>query len=138
MVVSLRTKQITIKHEHSHLYECSIGALLLQQQNDLILFSKDGMIVLNLGMMGETKRAIKDSQDVDYYLHTLSSCKDLRLEESNHLKFSRKEQDGLYEISVQEQFRDDTGETCFQEVYKIKIDEMSLREVLIFQSICNC
>ena len=92
MVVSLKTKQILIKHEHSHLYECSIGALLLKLQNDLILFSKDGMIVLNLGTsQSANKRAIKDSQDVDYYLHTLSSCKDLRLEESNHLKFSRKE-----------------------------------------------
>jgi len=71
MVVSLKTKMIIYKHEHSHLFECSIRALLLKS-NDIVLLSKEGMMVLNLG--SEDRRAITDSKEVGYMLYSLKYC----------------------------------------------------------------
>jgi len=50
-------------------------------------------------------------------LHSLESCNDLRLEESNHLRF-RHEGNKLI-LSVQEQFEDSELETFFEDIYKI-------------------
>lgn len=39
---------------------------------------------------------------------------------------------------MQEQYQDGDGETYFEDIYKFCIDEMSLRELLLCQSIFSC
>ena len=61
-------------------------------------------------------------------LHHLESCSDLALEPSNHLLYTLKGKDMI--ISIQNQY-EDYGETIFEDIYTIKLQEMTLRESLL-------
>lgn len=62
--------------------------------------------------MAKTNRKIvADVNGQQTMLHSLESCTDLKLEDSNHLLFSQI-QDKLI-VSVQEQYQSNDGETYF-------------------------
>ena len=85
LMVNLDTKMIEYRHESYHLWEANIRSILLQNL-DCIIFSQDGMFIVNLGT--KSKRIIQDKAGVTWMLHPLLSCTDLLLEDSNHLLFS--------------------------------------------------
>jgi len=104
------------------------------------VLTNNKMNVINLGNTFEKSKRIvastNPSDPVKKVVHSLASCNDLRLEESNHLKF-RETKIGLT-ISVLQQYLDNEGENFFQDIFKIKIDRLALREILLLQSIFFC
>lgn len=97
--------------------------------------SKDGINLLSLGnSMG---RVVKDKDGLQRFIHGLGSCNYLKIERENHIKFSCQFYDNR-QICIQDQFDDKTGETQFSNIYKIKVDEITLRELLLVQSIYTC
>jgi hypothetical protein len=58
------------------------------------------MKIISLGT--RPKKIVQDENGVEWMLHSLSSCDDLILEESNHLLFKMKDDDDYLEISIQE------------------------------------
>ena len=69
-------------------------------------------------------------------IHSLDSCNDLILEKTNHVFFKRRGEELI--ISIQEQHFDQGGDTYFETIYKVRILDMSLRELLFCQSIFSC
>jgi len=67
-------------------------------------------------------------------IHSLGSCNYLKIEPSNHLLFQCQFYDDR-KVAVQEQYTDSEGQTHFEDIYKIKIFEPTLRELMLFQSI---
>ena len=82
MMVNLETQMIVFKHESPHLFETSIRCLMLKS-DDLIMFSHNGIFILNIGM----KQKTIEVGTLSYRLHSVHSCNDLHLEPTNHLKF---------------------------------------------------
>lgn len=133
MLLNLATKMIIFRHESQHLWEASVRSVLLKSE-DLIILSHEGIRILNLGL--RPKKVVKSQNNTEYMLHPLNSCSDLRLESTNHLKFTHG-RNGMV-VSVQEQYQDSSLETFFDDIYKICIHELALRELLLIQSIFLC
>lgn len=67
-------------------------------------------------------------------VHALGKCNYLKIEESNHIMFKMQ----FYEdrqICVQEQYSDTEKNTHFDDIFSIKIHEITLRELMLVQSI---
>lgn len=112
-VIDLATKRVVYRHESYHLWEASIRGLLLKNY-DFIILSKDGQKVMSLGY--RNKRDLRDDSGTTWQLHSLDSCRDLLLEPSNNLLFTRKQNEII--ISVQEEYQ--IGEdTNFEDIYKV-------------------
>ena len=72
-------------------------------------------------------------------VHSLMSCNYLKIEESNHIYVERTMPDTNQRvINIQEQWKDKNDETQFYTIYSISIDEMTLRELILLQSIFFC
>ncbi len=70
-------------------------------------------------------------------IHSLGSCNYLKIESTNHLLFAFQ----FYEnrqVCIQEQYNDADGGTHFEDIFRIKIFEITLRELLLLQSIYAC
>jgi len=87
IIVDLKTKMIVFRHESEHMWEASIRSFLLQT-NELIILSNTGMFALNLTIESNKKsKVIGKENNIQKVMHPLSSCNDLRLEDSNHVLF---------------------------------------------------
>lgn len=84
MVICLKHNTIIYRYETFHIWESTIRGIILKNY-DYVMISKDGTFVMSLGY--QEKRKIRGSHGTDQMLHTLDSCRDLRLEETNHLMF---------------------------------------------------
>lgn len=82
-------------------------------------------------------KVVQDQEGFDRMIHPLSVCDSLRIESSNHIYFSCQYYDNR-QIKLQEQFQDQDGQTNFIDIFKIKIWEITLRELLILQSFYTC
>ena len=131
-VFDVETKLLRFWHESFQLYESPVKGFLLRKNKDFLIISKDGINVLNLGMKGA--RPVTDNNGATRMLHALAACNYLRIEKTNHIYFRCQ----FYEnrrICIQDQFCDDAGQTQFDDIYRIKIHEPTLRELLLIQSI---
>lgn len=96
-----------------------------------MIINKEGINIIGLGQ--KKVRKLTDNEGSTRMLHSLGSCNYLKVEPSNHLLFACQ----FYEkrtICVQEQFNDKEGNTRFEDIYKIRIHELTLRELLLIQS----
>lgn len=72
-------------------------------------------------------------------VHSLPSCCYLKIAESNLLTFERPKQGTNNRIvKIQEQQQDQFGNTYYDDIYEVNIDEMSLRELMVIQSVFMC
>ena len=72
-------------------------------------------------------------------VHSLESCNYLKIEDSNHLKFLRpKNGESERLVQIQEQYLDHNGDTFYDDIYQLSLAEMSLRELILIQSIFKC
>lgn len=116
MVICLHQKSILYRFESYHLWEINIGGILLQN-NDFIIFDKDGMSIMNLGT--QDKKTIKGLRGYKSVLHSLNSCCDLKLEESNHIMFHHGDEGTI--ITVQDLYEDKIGDIHFEKIFKLKV-----------------
>ena len=141
IVMDLETKKFRFWYEGHHLWESPICGLLLQNKEFMTL-SKDGITILAVGRERTGVRVIKDQDDVKTILHPLTSCEFLRISPTNFMLFAFQRSD-CKRIKVQEQYsykkcesdRDEDAETCFDDIYQIKVDDIDLRELLMLRSL---
>ena len=82
-------------------------------------------------------RMITDNLGEKRMMHPLGTVSYLKLEPTNHICFRNQFYDNR-RICIQDQFNDIRGNTQFEDIYKIKIHEPTLRELLMIQSIYCC
>ena len=133
-VIDLQTKLIKYWHEGYQLWESPVKGFLLTT-NDFLILSKDG---INLLALGEKEgRAVKDKDGLDRLIHSVGSCNYLKIEPTNHLLFACQFYNDR-QICIQEQYNDGDQQTHFDDIFKVKIHEITLRELLLVQSIYAC
>ena len=127
------------RHESFQLWESEINGILLAKSHDFITLNKDGISVVALGT--KEKKQIRDSEGQIRMLHSLDSCSYLKISPSNYLVFECAKLDKRV-VSIQQEFMElndlKTEETSFERVYNIKISDITLRELILFQSIYLC
>ena len=88
-------------------------------------------------LSGRLNRTIKDFNGDDNIIYSLKSCEYLKLEPRNHLSFSTNKL-GEQIIELKEQYVDELGDTNFLSLYKIKLSNLTLRQLLVLQSFSAC
>jgi len=101
--------------------------------NDYIIINKDGTSFVPLGIgNGMDIRAIYNPDGTERMVHSLHSACFLKIEPSNTLSFERPLQgEDIREIVVQEQGTNTMGNTYYDKIFKLNINEMSLRELIL-------
>lgn len=84
-VLDLKTKIIIYRYENQHLWEYSITSLFLSNY-DFMIFSQKGIQLMTL--CEEANKAIQDSNNTNWKIHSLTSFVDLKLERKNALLFT--------------------------------------------------
>ena len=141
MDISVDDEQTMIfRHESFQLWESECMGLLLHKNKDFITVNKQGMQVLCLGTV--ERRAIKDSDGIDRMIHSLESVNFLKLDKNNYVLFECAKPD-MRIISIdQEYIKGDSStgvdEASFWPLYKVKLHEITLRELMLFQSLYVC
>jgi len=133
-VFSLKSRLIEFWHESNQLWESPVKGFLLNT-NDFMILSKDGINIIAIGH--KEPRIIKDSEGWKRKILSLGNAQFLRVEPTNHILFSCQ----FYEnrqVCVQEQYNDLDGNTHFDDIYRVKINEPTVRELLLIQSIYAC
>jgi len=69
-------------------------------------------------------------------LHSLESTNYLKVEPNNHILIQDLNNEIL--IMIQEQVTDSQGETSYEDILKIRLNEITLRELLVLQSLYLC
>lgn len=121
-------------YEGYQLWESPIRGFLLQN-NDFLMLSKDGINLIALG--AKPNKLVLDKDNQKRLMHSLGSCDYLKVARTNHLLFACQYYEDR-QICLQEQYQDQDGDTRFDDIFKIKIYEITLRELLLVQSIYNC
>ena len=133
-VFDLKDKLIKYWFEGYQLWESPVKGFLLNT-NDFLILSKEGTSLLALGE--KESRVVKDKEGQWRMIHALGVCNYLKIEPTNHILFAMQ----FYEdrqICIQEQYDDNERQTHFDDIFRIKIHEITLRELLLVQSIYAC
>jgi len=133
-VINLEDKLIKYWHEGYQLWESPVKGFLLNS-NDFLILSKDGINVIALGE--KDGRVIKDQEGFDRYIHSLGSINYIKIEKTNHLLFACQFYNDR-QVCLQHQYVTQDGQTNFDDIFKIKVHEITLRELLLLQSIYAC
>ena len=139
MDISVDEEQtIIFRHESFQLWESESMGLLLNKNKDFVTLNKDGMQVLSLG--SNEKRHVKDDTGMDRMIHSLESYNFLKVDSNNFLLFECAKHDKRA-ISIQQEYTTENSsgeEAGFWGLYNVKINEITLRELLLFQSLYVC
>jgi len=122
------------RHESFQLWETKISGLILIKNKDYISFSKSGINVIALG--SKQKRPLKDSEGQAKMIHSLDSLSFLKPESVNFINYQCQDYNNRI-ISIEQEWTTGT-ETRYVEVYKVKIFEITLRELMILMSFYIC
>ena len=85
------------------------------------------------------KRILVDEKNKEYVIHSLESFNYLKIDPGNFISFEQRESDILINV-MQEYVKtgEDEAFTTFSKVYSIKVDQVTLRQLLLFQSLFLC
>jgi len=137
-LINIKTGRIIFKHDNYQLWESPVIGFLNTYNNDFVILNKDGMGFIPLGNK-EYKRPIDSQDGTMRMVHSLPSCDYLKIEESNLISFERAKQGTNNRlVKIQEQQKDFAGNTYYDDIYAVNIDEMSLRELMVINSIFMC
>jgi hypothetical protein len=112
-----------------------VSGVLLAKSKEFLSFSRAGINVLALG--SSSKRPLKDSMGFNKMIHSLDSLSFLKVDPYNYLNFRCQDYNNRV-ISVEQEYIKEGfkgKENIYEDLYKIKIHEVTLRELLILQSI---
>lgn len=111
--------------------------LAIRDCNYIVKINKNGMFLINNG--GDTKFHFKSHDGQPKVVHSLESFDYLKLEPSNYIYFQNKpeydEVNILQEYSKEDYDKSGFGESKFATLYQVKLQNISLRELLTFQSL---
>ena len=131
---------ILFRHESFQLWESECMGLLLSKNKDFIHLNKSGMHVLSLGTM--EKRAITDNKKMNRMIHSLESCNFLKVDKSNYLVFQCQKASNRV-VAIEQEYvkgetKDSGEETSFTNLLNVRVHEITLRELLLFNSLYVC
>lgn len=105
--------------------------MLLRLSKEFVTFSKAGMNVVALG--NQDTKYLKDNFGLDKILHSLDSLNYLKVDPANYVNCKCQNYENRVISIEQENVREDNS-IFNTELYKIKLNEITLRELLILQS----
>ena len=112
---------------------------MLSKHKDFVSLNRDG---INLVALGSTeKRLLVDQEGNERIIHSLESCNYLKVDHTNYIMFAcAKYNDRQIQVQqeVSKQNQQGSDETSFTKIYNIKVWEITLRELLFFQSLYLC
>ena len=128
------------RHESFQLWESAIAGMCLQTTNkEYVTMSKSGLNVLALGKVEKRKLSSSDGQMK--IIHSLDSLSFLKVDKINYINFKCQDYSNRI-ISIEQEdehtiMANGKPETInsYREIYKVKIFEITLRELLILQSL---
>lgn len=96
------------------------------------MINRDGLSVISLGSEG--KRSVKAQNGQDKMIHPLESTNYLKVEKDNYITFEFSGKQKI--VHVVQQFNKKNmksgEETAFDAIYKIRVHDITLRELLLF------
>lgn len=133
-VIDIDSGRLKFKHENYQLWESPVIGFLNTFSNDYVILNKEGTSFVPLGK--QEKRAIDNPDGTERMVHSLPSCCYLEIDDSNFLSFERPNQGSLNRlVKIQEQQLDNYGNTYYDEIYSVNMDEMSLSQLIVIQSL---
>ena len=131
--------QVTLfRHESFQLWESEVRGFVIRGKKDFCILSKSGLNILALGAID--KRMVMDENQNERMIHSLESVNYLKVAPENYILFECAQANKV--ISIQSEFSktDATSgeETNYENVYSIQLHDITLRELLLFQSIYVC
>ena len=116
--------------------------VLLQKNKDYVHLSKAGMWVLSMG--SDEQRIIQDINGVDRMIHSLESVNFLKVDKNNFIVFECAKSSNRIVSINQEYVKKGDGEnnsgeeTLFTNLLNVQIHEVTLRQLLLFNSLYVC
>ena len=109
----------------------------MNSSDDFLVLNKEGLSFIPLG--NTEKRRIQVADGIDRMVHSLASCNYLKIEDTNYIHFIRpKGNSERRHVGIEQQFVNSKGDTNFEGLYRITLDEMTLVELILIQSIFAC
>ena len=116
--------------------------VLLNKNKDFLHLSKAGMWVLSMG--SDEQRTIKDINGMDRTIHSLESFNFLKVDKNNFLVFECAKSSNRV-VSINQEYVKKGGgenssgdETLFTNLMKVQIHTVTLRQLLLFNSLYVC
>lgn len=134
LVMDLETDRIQFKHNNYQLWESPVLGFLSTYFNDFIILNKDGMSFIRLGDK-ESRRSIPSQDGTMRMVHSLNSANYLKIEDSNMINFENSMLGDVKTVIIQEQHLDKSGNTYYDEIFRINLELMGLRELILVQSL---
>jgi len=104
----------------------------LEHSKDYLTFSRAGINILALGV--QDQKPLKDNLGMDKVMHSLDSLSYLKVDPINYINFRCQDYNNRV-MSVEQEWSvmgtNGVSNTYYDEIYKIKIHEVTLRELLI-------
>jgi len=120
------------------LWESEVRGFLISGKKDFCVLSKAGLNTIALGAID--KREVFDENNNERMVHSLESVNFLKVASDNYILFECAQAN--HSISIQSEYsRQDAQsgeETNYENVYSIQLHDITLRELLLFQSIYVC
>lgn len=136
---------VLYKHESFQLWESLVSGLLTNFNKDYISFTNIGMNVLALGELKNGKRELIDFEGQPKMIHSLDAYKFLKIDKENYINY-KCQYYANRTISIEHEWTktntdlngETDRETKYYDIYKVKIHEITLREIMILQAIYLC
>jgi hypothetical protein len=125
---------IMYRHESFQLWESCVSGILLSSTNDFLAVNKDGLTIFALG--STQRRQVRDCNGDLRMLHSLASMNYLKHDPANLVVYANQNIEKR-EVQIKQVYYRE-NETCMKDIYKIKIHKITLRELLVLQSIYVC
>ena len=143
-VFDISSSEVTtvFKLETFQLWESKIKGFYLHKNLDYVTINRQGVSVIELGT--EHKRCIYDDNGQKQLLHSLESVNYLKIDPKNFIEFSFAGQEKTlsvmnpYKVWAAGGHNKEGGEDDFEAIQRIAIHEITLRELLLFQSLYVC
>ena len=137
IILDIDSARILYKHENYQLWESPVVGFLNTYQNDFVILNRDGTSFIPCGK--QEKRAIYNPDGTERMVHSLPSCEYLLIDDSNLISFEKANLgSNNRQVKIQEQQIDNMGNTYYDDIYQVNIDEMSLSQLIIIESIFKC
>ena len=127
------------RHESFQLWESEVRGFMLTKTHDFITLNKSGLSIIALGAI--EKKEVVNQSGQEMLIHSLESVNYLKVDRKNFVLFKCAEEEKVIEIQQEFEKGDkklDAEETEYDLVYGIKLHDITLRELLLFQSLYVC
>jgi hypothetical protein len=137
-ISQIKNNNMVFRNESYQLWEQQIKGILLHKSKDFVTVSKTGLNVTALGTWD--KRAVTTMDHRDLMIHSLDSYNFLKLSRDNYLVFKCIDPENKIISIQQERMVLEAGEyiSKFVEIYNISIRQITLRQLLLMNSIFVC